>query len=122
MQACQAAPAKLTENLTSKDPLPIQFSDPYNDQHVSLCRPNTVLLLATVRGGVVVRGLFLKTIRKAISAADGKSDIYDMFNQAAAEVIAQYSYQHPEFESVTDKKLILPPVRTHYPSFHRCYT
>ena len=107
MQACQAAPAKLTENLTSKDPLPTQFSDPYNDQHVSLCRPNTVLLLATVRGSVAVRGLFLKTIGKAISAADGKSDIYDMFNQAAAEVIAQYSYQHPKFHFTTSEDTLL---------------
>ena len=102
IQACQATSAKLTQNFTSKDPLPTQVSDPYNDQHISLCRPITVLLLATVRGGIAVRGLFLNTIGKAISAADGKSDIYDMFNQAAAEVIAQYSYQHPKFESVTD--------------------
>ena len=73
IQVCQAAPAKLTDNLTSKDPLPTRFSDPYNDQHESLCRPNTVLLLATVRGGIAVRGLFLNTIGNANSAADGKN-------------------------------------------------
>ena len=66
-----------------------------------------MLLLATVRGGVAVRGLFLKTIGKAISAADGKSDIYDMFNQAAAEVIAQYSYQHLKFHFTTSEDTLL---------------
>ena len=46
-------------------------------------------------------------------SADGKKDIYAMFNSAAAEVAATpgCENQDPKFESTTKKTLILPPAR-----------
>ena len=59
MQACQAADPRLgASSAKSQDPAPTSPSDPGSNQHITLTRPNTVLLLATVRGGVADRGVF----------------------------------------------------------------
>ena len=42
----------------ASDPLPTQLSDPHRDQHITLTRPHTVLLLATIRDGLAYRGAF----------------------------------------------------------------
>ena len=116
LQACQAADdaqlAKYTAS-TSHDPAPTSLSDPLSNQHITLTRPHTVLLLATVRGGVAYRGVFTGAMADEFRSADGKKDIYAMFNSAAAEVAATLGCenQDPKFESTTKKTLILPPAR-----------
>ena len=56
LQACQGGD-RTTLNTVS-DPLPTQKSDPHRDQHITLTRPHTVMLLATVRDGLAYRGVF----------------------------------------------------------------
>ena len=56
LQACPGG--NRTTSGAASDPLPTQKSDPHRDQHITLTRPHTVLLLATVRDGLAVRGLF----------------------------------------------------------------
>ena len=56
VQACQGG-NKTTLDIVS-DPLTTQKSDPNKDQHITLTRPHTVLLLATIRDGLAVRGVF----------------------------------------------------------------
>ena len=53
LQACQGAHRR---NLAETDPaVPTQLSGSHGDQHITLTRPHTVLLLATVRGGAAYR-------------------------------------------------------------------
>ena len=63
IQACQEANKSLAPLVNEfgthePDPAPTQLSDPHSHQHITLSRPHTVLLLATVRGGVAYRGVF----------------------------------------------------------------
>ena len=81
------------------------------DQHITLTRPHTVLLQATVRGGVAYRGQFTGSMAEELHSADGNKDIYAMFNDAAAKLREETDGdpQNPRFESVTYKTLVLPP-------------
>ena len=56
LQVCQGGNRTTLD--TVSDPLPTQKSDPNRDQHITLTRPHTVLLLATIRDGLAVRGVF----------------------------------------------------------------
>ena len=99
------------------DPAPTQLSDPHRDQHITLTRPNTVLLLATVRGGVAYRGVFTGAMADQFRSADGKKDINAMFTLAANSTRLRIdgslaAEQIPKLESTTHKFLILPPVET----------
>ena len=99
------------------DPAPTQLSDPHRDQHVTLTRRNTVLLLATVRGGVAYRGLFTGAMADQFRSADGKKDINAMFTLAANSARLRNdgllaAKQIPKLESTAHKFLILPPVET----------
>ena len=99
------------------DPAPTQLSDPHRDQHITLTRPNTVLLLATVRGGVAYRGVFTGAMADQFRSADGKKDINAMFTLAANSTRQRNdgslaAEQIPKLESTTHKLLILPPVQT----------
>ena len=94
-----------------------QLSDPQRDQHITLTRPNTVLLLATVRGGVAYRGLFTGAMADQFRSADGKKDINAMFTLAANSTRQRNdglpgAEQIPKLENTTHKFLILPPVET----------
>ena len=117
LQACQVADdsqlAKYT-TLKSHDPAPSSLSDPLSNQHITLTRPHTVLLLATVRGGVAYRGVFTGAMADEFRSADGKKDIYAMFTSAAAKVAATPGCENQDkrFESTTKKTFILPPART----------
>ena len=89
LQACQNAslaklqsPQKSASN--SCDPVPILLSDPDSNQHITLTRPHTVLLMSTVRGGVAYRGAFTGAIATQLSSSDGITDIYSMHNRAVA--------------------------------------
>ena len=103
LQACQGAHRR---NLAESDPaVPTQMSDPHKDQHITLTRPNTVLLLATVRGGVAYRGVFTGAMADQFRSADGETNIYAMFTEASSKC----SQQNPKFESTAKKRLVLPP-------------
>ena len=116
IQACQDADRALASHATGggtpePDPAPTQLSDPHTDQHITLTRPNTVLLLATVRGGVAYRGVFTGAMADQFRSADGKKDINAMFALAASST-KQKREQIPFFGSTAHKILILPPVET----------
>ena len=121
IQACQDANrALLVSNATAgatvePDPAPTQLSDPHRDQHITLTRPHTVLLLATVRGGVAYRGVFTGAMADQFRSADGSTEIHTMFTRAAAKVNQSpgCSNQDPKFEGTLKKTLVLPP-STHY--------
>ena len=49
-------------------------------------RPNTALLLATMRGGVALRGVFTGSLANQFRKADGKKDISAMFHDACVEL------------------------------------
>ena len=103
LQACQGADRR---NLTATAPAaPTQLSDPHKDQHITLTRSNTVLLLATVRGGAAYRGVFTGAMADQFRDADGQTDIYAMFTGASSKC----SQQNPKFESTAKKRLVLPP-------------
>ena len=82
---------------------------------MTLTRPHTVVLLATVRGGVAYRGVFAGALAEQFPSSDGNTDIYRMFNKAAGEMKRNHSLdvsqQNLKLDSVTDKVLILPPHR-----------
>ena len=81
-------------------------------EHIVLRRPHTVLLLATLTGGLAIRGAFTGALADQIRAADGKTDIYRMFNSAADNMIRfnpACENQRPEMRISTQKLLVLPP-------------
>jgi hypothetical protein len=89
---------------------PSQVNDPHSNKHIVLRRPHTVLLLATVTGGLAIRGAFTGALADQIRAADGKTDIYSMFNRAVNSMIRNEPAcvgQTPEIRATTDKNLIL---------------
>ena len=118
VQACQifATHGVVThqpEEYESDPATPSHVIDPHNNKHIVLRRPHTVLLLATVTGGLAIRGAFTGALADQIRAADGKTDIYTMFNRAVDNMIrndAACSDQVPEMRNTTRKSLILPPV------------
>ena len=79
IQACQVfstygvVPSQPSES----DPAtPSQVTDPHNNKHIVLRRPHTVLLLATVTGGLAIRGAFTGALADQIRVSDGKTVIY----------------------------------------------
>ena len=106
VQACQV-PSPHTGSSTS-DPAPVQ-----QVTHITLLRPHTVLLLATVRGGKAVRGAFTGAMADQFRIADGKKDISAMFDCAVRSLRKgrdeRTEEQIPEFRKTTDNVLIPPP-------------
>ena len=92
IQACQDADRALASQATGggtpeTDPAPTQLSDPNRDQHITLTGPNTLLILATVRGGVAYRGVFTGAMADQFRSADGEKDINATFTLAANSTI-----------------------------------
>mgnify|MGYP001801061152 CR=1 FL=1 len=89
-----------------------QEEDQTQNQYITLKRPNTVLLHATVSGGVAYRGLFLGAMGEEIGTTDNVTDIYEMYRKAVAKMKkdapACVLRQIPKFESTADKNLVLP--------------
>ena len=117
MQACQVFAthgiAVQPEDYGSDPATPSHIIDPHNNKHILLRRPHTVLLLATVTGGIAIRGAFTGALADQIRAANGKTDIYTMFNRAVNRMIrndAACRDQRPEMRITTDRNLVLPPV------------
>ena len=76
-----------------------------------------MLLLATVTGGLAIRGAFTGALADQIRVSDGKTDIYCMFNRAVNSMIRNEPAcvelgQIPEIRATTDKSLILLPAIT----------
>ena len=117
IQACQvfSTYGVLPSQRSESDPAtPSQVTDPHNNKHIVLRRPHTVLLLATVTGGLAIRGAFTGALADQIRVSDGKTDIYCMFNRAVNSMIRNEPAcveldQIPEIRATTDKSLILPP-------------
>lgn len=76
---------------------------------ISLTRPNTVLLSATVPGGKAYRGAFTGALSDQIRHADGKADILKMFQQANKQLQKEHPMQTPVLWSTLSKYLVLPP-------------
>ena len=117
VQACQVYTTHgitvQPEDYESDPATPSHIIDPHNNKHIVLRRPHTVLLLATVTGGEAIRGAFTGALADQFRAADGKTDIYTMFNRAVNIMIrndAACRDQRPEMRITTDKNLVLPPV------------
>ena len=113
VQACQiftthGVVTHQPEEYESDPATPSHVIDPHNNKHIVLRRPHTVLLLATVTGGLAIRGAFTGALADQIRAADGKTDIYTMFNRAVDNMNTHE--QRPEMRITTQKALILPPV------------
>ena len=91
---------------------PTQKSDPHHDKYVVLCRPHTVLMMASVRGGKAVRGAFTGAMAEQFRQADGKTDINTMFTRANASLqkheVCQHVNQIAEIRHTMTKDLILP--------------
>ena len=122
MQACQRAAEHTKQQLqpiditdSESDPAtPTQVSDPHNNQHITLTRPHTVLLLSTIRGRKAKRGLFTGAMADEFRSADGKKDIHAMFIRAADAMKRnnpKAADRYPEYRSSAAKYLILPPAK-----------
>ena len=114
IQACQYGDKSLVPHATGggtpePDPAPTQLSDPHRDQHITLTRPHTVLLLATVRGSTAYRGVFTGAMADQFRSAGSRRDLYAMFTSAASEVTTALPNQQPQVTSTTTKTLRLPP-------------
>ena len=109
----QGAASQPHEGTSSDSESETDLARPTQTLHVILTRPHTVLLLATVTGGVAYRGAFTGAFATQLSSSDGNTDIYSMYNQAVAVMKAdgQYIDQNPKFESVTYKQLVLQSAR-----------
>ena len=101
MQACQVTPTQRAAVVQVEDdsdtdaPKRYVAADPHSYRHIVLTREHTVLLLATVTGGVAYRGAFTSAVADQIRAADGKTDICTMFCKAAKNLSCEK--QCPEF-------------------------
>lgn len=116
IQACQVAAnhtllrAQSDEEAELDAPTPSCLPDLQRDQHITLTRHHTVLLLATVRGGIAYRGAFTGAMADEFRAADGRKDIYEMF-RSAVDNMRKSRYWHkqcPEFRSTLRRSLVLP--------------
>ena len=104
----QGAASQPDEGTSSDSESETDPARPTQTLHVILTRPHTVLLLATVTGGVAYRGNFTGTMAQQFGQSDGKMDIYEMFTRAVAS-LPQEKQQIPEIRATLSKKLILPP-------------
>ena len=117
IQACQDNAAVAVSLKGKEDPaVPGQVSDPLRDQHITLTRRHTVLLLSTVREGKSIRGAFTGAMADQFSCTDGKTDISEMFYKAAHKVThddqCKQINQTPVIIQTTVKKLVLPGAAT----------
>lgn len=97
VQACQSSIALTTSRCAIRV-----------DHHITLTRPNTVLLMSTVTGGRARRGMFTGAIADQIKAADGHTDINTMFARACATMKAKSSnFQTPELRSTLFDPIVL---------------
>ena len=116
MQACQdyarlsqlqGAASQPDEGTSSDSESETDPARPTQTLHVILTRPHTVLLLATVTGGVAYRGNFTGAVAQQFSLSDGKTEICEMFRRAVSNM--PKVEQTPELRTTMSKTLIVPP-------------
>lgn len=81
-------------------------------RHVVLTRPHTLLLMASVVGGLAKRGEFTGALAKQIAKADGKVNIIEMVQNSIIDMNSGKSEAHeqtPISRSTLQRTLILPP-------------
>ena len=77
------------------------------DTHITLERPLTVILQATLRGGYAKRGAYSNGIAEQLKQADGKTDVYEMHNRAVHSMRLKYGEaQTPQITSTLKRKLL----------------
>ena len=80
------------------------------ESRITLERPHTVLLLASLRGGYATRGAYTNAMADEFRKVDGKSDIYEMHSRAVVSMqrkVKIHVTQTPEFRSTLAKRLVL---------------
>ena len=78
------------------------------ESRITLERPHTVLLLASLRGGYATRGAYTNAMADEFRKADGRSDIYEMHSRAVVRMQREPKInQTPEFRSTLAKQLVL---------------
>ena len=102
----------LGESEDMSDPISDQVSDPNRDQHITLQRSNSILLLATTHEGEAKRGAFIDAIASEIKASDGTKDICTIFHIAAGKMLRDSDCikigQCPELRKTPFESLIIP--------------
>ena len=84
--------------------------------HIVLNRPHTVLLLASMKGGLAYRGAYTDAFAEELRNAN-RSDIADIHQRAVVKMIElRGDNQTPEMRSTLKKKLVLTSQRV---SIHR---
>ena len=78
------------------------------ESRITLEKPHTVLLQASLRGGYATRGAYTNAMADEFRKVDGKSDIYEMHSRAVASMQRELTItQTPEFRSTLVKRLVL---------------
>ena len=107
IQACQLA--EDTGTVASVYDMALRCS-PTEESHIALERPDTVLLLATMRGGFARRSAYTNALAEQFRQSNGRYDIYDMHSNALSKMKEHHGEdQTPEIRSTLKKKLILSP-------------
>ena len=105
LQACQHT--ETTQREAPADTDMAMRSSSAADTHITLERPHTVILQATLRGGYAKRGAYSNAIAEQFKQADGKSDVYEMHSRALVSMRLKYGEdQTPEFRSTLKRKLL----------------
>ena len=82
-------------------------SSSVEESRITLERPHTVLLLASLRGGYATRGAYTNAMADEFRKVDGKSDIYEMHSRAVVSMQGGLTItQTPEFGSTLVKQLV----------------
>ena len=105
LQACQHT--ETTQREAPADTDMAMRSSSAADTHITLERPHTVILQATLRGGYAKRGAYSNAIAEQFKQADGKSDVYEMHSRAVFSMTLKYGEaQTPQFTSNLKRKLL----------------
>ena len=90
---------------------------PTESKVVTLKRPHTLLLIASVTGGYAKRGAYSCAFAEQMGLADGVISITDMETKARTEMLKndpECKDQTPDMRNTLMKKLVLPPRKGHY--------
>ena len=82
VQACQHLETANTAPPAENQDMAMRSSA--EESRITLERPHTVLLLASLRGGYATRDAYTNAMADEFRKADGRSDIYEMHSRAVA--------------------------------------
>ena len=83
VQACQHLETANTALQAEHQDMAMRSSSA-EESRITLERPHTVLLLASLRGGYATRDAYTNAMADEFRKADGRSDIYEMHSRAVA--------------------------------------